>query len=163
LEAVAGDCKVGEGDGQKWRRKGSRSPRGIQLSESSHSPVAKPDAEGQIDRHIRALDSALSAQEASILLGLRPSTLPSTAVENGLENGDTGALADIEEGTMGTGGGGARRKGRGARGRGRGRGGARGGGRVGETAAPAIAEAVIEPQEFADVDPYVYFLSSEPG
>jgi len=115
-------------------------------------------AKYQIDRHIRALDSALSAQEASILLGLRPSTLPSTAVENGLDNGETGALADIEEGTMGTGGGGARRKGRGARGRGRGRGGARGGGRVGEAPAPVPAEAIIVPPEFADADPYVYCL-----
>jgi hypothetical protein len=60
---------------------------------------------------------------------------------------------------MGTGGGGARRKGRGARGRGRGRGGARGGGRVGEVPAPAIAEAVIVPPEFADADPYVYSVS----
>jgi hypothetical protein len=147
---------------QEWRGEGGSSPRGIQLSESSIHPFStRINAEGQIDRHIRALDSALSAQEASILLGLRPSTLPSTAVENGLENGETGALADIEEGTMGTGGGGARRKGRGARGRGRGRGGARGGGRVGEAPAPAIAEAVIVPPEFADADPYVYYLLAE--
>lgn len=118
------------------------------------------DTKSQIDRHIRALDSALSAQEASILLGLRPSTLPSTAVENGLENGDTGALADIEEGTMGTGGGGARRKGRGARGRGRGRGGATGCGRTGEvTATPA--QAFIVPPELADADPYVPYRSAE--
>ncbi|WVQ95037.1 hypothetical protein IAU59_002129 [Kwoniella sp. CBS 9459] len=37
-----------------------------------------------IDRHIRALDSALTAQEASILLGLRPSTLPSANVDDSL-------------------------------------------------------------------------------
>ncbi|WVQ80192.1 hypothetical protein IAT38_002297 [Cryptococcus sp. DSM 104549] len=38
-----------------------------------------------IDRHIRALDSALTAQEASILLGLRPSTLPSNLIDEALE------------------------------------------------------------------------------
>lgn len=97
----------------------------------------------------------MSAQEASILLGLRPSTLPSTAVEHGLENGDTGALADLDEGTIGTGGGGARRKGRAARGRGRGRGGARGGGRDGDAAAGAPLDTVVVPAEFADADPYV--------
>ena len=129
----------------------------------AHPFQIRINAKCQIDRHIRALDSALSAQEASILLGLRPSTLPSTAVENGLDNGETGALADIEEGAMGTGGGGARRKGRGARGRGRGRGGARGGGRVGEAPASAAVEAVIVPPEFADADPYVYPLSHEFG
>ncbi|WVR09526.1 hypothetical protein IAU60_006594 [Kwoniella sp. DSM 27419] len=46
-----------------------------------------------IDRHIRALDSALTAQEASILLGLRPETLPSANVDESLNMaGDTGAL-----------------------------------------------------------------------
>lgn len=80
-----------------------------------------------------------------------------------MENGDTGALADIEEGAMGTGGGGVRRKGRGARGRPRGRGGARGGGRVDEAPVTAAAEAFIVPPEFADADPYVYHWSLEPS
>ncbi|WWD19131.1 hypothetical protein CI109_103589 [Kwoniella shandongensis] len=72
-----------------------------------------------IDRHIRALDSALTAQEASILLGLRPSTLPSSNVDSTLNLvGDTGVLpsganegeGDDEEVTIGVGGGGPRKK-----------------------------------------------------
>ncbi|WVQ68356.1 uncharacterized protein L199_006563 [Kwoniella botswanensis] len=48
-----------------------------------------------IDRHIRALDSALTAQEASILLGLRTSTLPSNNVDGALNlPGDTNANAN---------------------------------------------------------------------
>ncbi|WWD02292.1 hypothetical protein V865_000331 [Kwoniella europaea PYCC6329] len=71
-----------------------------------------------IDRHIRALDSALTAQEASILLGLRTSTLPSNNVDGALNlAGDTNANANAlpdpkvedEEGmVLGLGGGGAR-------------------------------------------------------
>ncbi|OCF57536.1 hypothetical protein L486_04994 [Kwoniella mangroviensis CBS 10435] len=49
-----------------------------------------------IDRHIRALDSALTAQEASILLGLRTSTLPSNNVDGALNlAGDTNANANV--------------------------------------------------------------------
>ncbi|KAK4685121.1 hypothetical protein P7C73_g5037, partial [Tremellales sp. Uapishka_1] len=44
-------------------------------------------AYNSIDRHIRALDSALSAHETSLLLGLRPATLPSTTIENALDPG----------------------------------------------------------------------------
>lgn len=74
----------------------------------------------QIDRHIRALDSALSTQEASILLGLRVDTNPSTAVDESLNlPTDENAVPVEEEGDViiGLGGGGARRK----KGRGRGR------------------------------------------
>ncbi|OCF31556.1 hypothetical protein I316_06755 [Kwoniella heveanensis BCC8398] len=83
-----------------------------------------------IDRHIRALDSALTAQEASILLGLRPSTLPSANVDDALNlAGDLANAANLdlrgalsksaqpglnaeegdEEMVLGLGGGGARR------------------------------------------------------
>ncbi|KAK8854724.1 hypothetical protein IAR55_003463 [Kwoniella newhampshirensis] len=74
-----------------------------------------------IDRHIRALDSALTAQEASILLGLRPSTLPSSNVNSSLNLvGDTGGLPDAApqpegdeaEVTIGVGGGGGSRRGK---------------------------------------------------
>ncbi|KAL0247204.1 hypothetical protein I308_104239 [Cryptococcus tetragattii IND107] len=87
-----------------------------------------------VDRHIRALDSALTAQEASILLGLRPSTLPSNAVDEALDQeggtGKTGTgqvldgrsrgqgIGDVvgegEDGevTLGMGGGGSRKKGK---------------------------------------------------
>ena len=68
----------------------------------------------QIDRHIRALDSALSAHEASILLGLRAHTNPSSAVEPASDPVD-GAIHDQGEGEddqviIGMGGGGARKK-----------------------------------------------------
>ncbi|WWC63395.1 uncharacterized protein I303_105995 [Kwoniella dejecticola CBS 10117] len=56
-----------------------------------------------IDRHIRALDSALTAQEASILLGLRPETLPSTNAEDALNPSPTeegGDGHEAEEGEM---------------------------------------------------------------
>jgi hypothetical protein len=71
-------------------------------------------------------------------------------VENGFENGDTGALADIEDGTIGTGGGGVRRKGRAARDR------ARAGARDGKivTAALEIPAAPVPPV-IIDIDPYV--------
>ncbi|WVQ71955.1 hypothetical protein IAR50_001497 [Cryptococcus sp. DSM 104548] len=83
-----------------------------------------------IDRHIRALDSALTAQEASILLGLRPSTLPSNAIDHTLTHdggtamtglpGTSGSAAgpngivEGEEGgfSLGLGGGGTRKKGK---------------------------------------------------
>ncbi|KGB76433.2 PHD-finger protein [Cryptococcus deuterogattii R265] len=87
-----------------------------------------------VDRHIRALDSALTAQEASILLGLRPSTLPSNAVDEALDQeggtGKTGTgqvldgrsrgqgiddvVGEGEDGevTLGMGGGGSRKKGK---------------------------------------------------
>ncbi|ODN98274.1 hypothetical protein L198_03517 [Cryptococcus wingfieldii CBS 7118] len=89
-----------------------------------------------IDRHIRALDSALTAQEAAILLGLRPSTLPSNAIDHTLAHdggsaktglpGDSGpgvgsgtfagasGLAEGDEGeiSLGLGGGGTRKKGK---------------------------------------------------
>ncbi|AFR96550.2 PHD-finger protein [Cryptococcus neoformans C23] len=87
-----------------------------------------------VDRHIRALDSALTAQEASILLGLRPSTLPSNAIDEALDvEGGTGkvgigqlvdersrgqgtgdVVGEGEEGevTLGMGGGGSRKKGK---------------------------------------------------
>ncbi|ODN83485.1 hypothetical protein L202_01621 [Cryptococcus amylolentus CBS 6039] len=89
-----------------------------------------------IDRHIRALDSALTAQEASILLGLRPSTLPSNAIDHTLAHdggsaktglpGGSGpgvgsgtfagvdGLAEGDEGeiSLGLGGGGTRKKGK---------------------------------------------------
>nr|XP_019044785.1 hypothetical protein I302_06698 [Kwoniella bestiolae CBS 10118]OCF23715.1 hypothetical protein I302_06698 [Kwoniella bestiolae CBS 10118] len=52
-----------------------------------------------IDRHIRALDSALTAQEAAILLGLRTSTLPSTNVDDALNlAGDSGTLPNTADG-----------------------------------------------------------------
>ena len=68
----------------------------------------------QIDRHIRALDSALSSHEASILLGLRAHTNPSSAVEPASDPVD-GAIPGQMEGEddeviIGMGGGGARKK-----------------------------------------------------
>ncbi|ORX38443.1 hypothetical protein BD324DRAFT_620889 [Kockovaella imperatae] len=66
-----------------------------------------------IDRHIRALDSALSAHEASILLGLRPDTNPSAAVEPGmvlLDGIGKNPGEDREQVTIGMGGGTARKK-----------------------------------------------------
>lgn len=74
----------------------------------------------QIDRHIRALDSALSTQEASILLGLRVHTNPSTAVDESLNlPADENAVPVEEAGEViiGLGGGGGRKK----KGRSRGR------------------------------------------
>lgn len=67
----------------------------------------------QVDRHIRALDSALSAHEVSMVLGLRVDTNPSTAVDNPLNlSGDPGAIHEDENGevTIGLGGGGRRGK-----------------------------------------------------
>lgn len=107
---------------------------------------------GQIDRHIRALDSALSTQEASILLGLRPNTEPSALVEDPNYGGGLGK-EDDQEIVIGLGGGGPRRKGRTVRGRARGRG--RGGssrpveGHV--EALPAVE--LGEPLVFPDEDP----------
>ena len=69
----------------------------------------------QIDRHIRALDSALSSQEASILLGLRPDTAPSAAVDTSLNlAGDQAAITQNADGetTLGLGGGGGRKRGK---------------------------------------------------
>ncbi|WVO14406.1 hypothetical protein L204_102039 [Cryptococcus depauperatus] len=79
-----------------------------------------------IDRHIRALDSALTVQEASILLGLRPSTLPSNAIDAALDNDEMlGSGGAKDKGSDGEGveriideelglstGGGSRRKGK---------------------------------------------------
>lgn len=81
---------------------------------------------GQIDRHIRALDSALSTQEASILLGLRPNTAPSALVGDDLNLvADTGAVGGEGDLEIGVGGGGPKRKGRASRGgKRKGRGGA---------------------------------------
>ena len=65
----------------------------------------------QIDRHIRALDSALSAHEASILLGLRADTNPSAAVEPGEQiDAAPDVAADQEQVTIGMGGGGSRKR-----------------------------------------------------
>lgn len=77
-------------------------------------------------------------------------------MENGLENGDTGALADNEDGTIGTGGGGVRRKGRAARGR------ARAGARAGKVPPPVeeIPAAPVPPVVI-DADPYVLLLAYE--
>jgi hypothetical protein len=65
-------------------------------------------------------------------------------------------LADIEDGTIGTGGGGVRRKGRAARGR------ARAGARAGQ-AVPAAVEMPAAPVApvIIDVDPYDPFLTAE--
>nr|XP_019011557.1 uncharacterized protein I206_03657 [Kwoniella pini CBS 10737]OCF50338.1 hypothetical protein I206_03657 [Kwoniella pini CBS 10737] len=96
-----------------------------------------------IDRHIRALDSALTAQEASILLGLRPSTLPSTNAEDALNlAGDLHAAPQFEEEEMniGLGGGRSRKKGK---------------NRKGRKGAPIVEEQVVPP----DVD---FVSSNEP-
>ncbi|ORY35722.1 hypothetical protein BCR39DRAFT_511740 [Naematelia encephala] len=59
-----------------------------------------------IDRHIRALDQALDAQEASIVLGLRPSTMPSHSVDPDQEDvaQETEQVQDEGEVTIGLGG-----------------------------------------------------------
>ncbi|RXK42421.1 hypothetical protein M231_00411 [Tremella mesenterica] len=70
-------------------------------------------AYNSVDRHIRALDSALSAQEASMILGLRADTLPSAAVEGTPEPQPTLSAEEGGELVLGIGGGRKRKKGRG--------------------------------------------------
>lgn len=106
-------------------------------------------AYNQIDRHIRALDSALSAQETSLILGLRPDTLPSSGVDQSMNlAGDMSGLPDgDDEGGMvlgigGGAGGGRKKKGK--------------KGRKTEEVVPAVQP--VEGLELLDnevVDPYV--------
>ncbi len=57
----------------------------------------------QVDRHIRAIDLALQSQETNMIMGVRPDTQPSMAVENGiLGKGDHAVSGDA----LGLGGGG---------------------------------------------------------
>jgi hypothetical protein len=72
----------------------SHNPRPLSSTRSSQGDL-RADTAVQIDRHIRALDSALSAEETSLLLGLRPSTLPSNQVEGDIN--DQIAPDDVHE------------------------------------------------------------------
>ncbi|WWC71479.1 uncharacterized protein I206_105437 [Kwoniella pini CBS 10737] len=104
-----------------------------------------------IDRHIRALDSALTAQEASILLGLRPSTLPSTNAEDALNlAGDLHAAPQFEEEEMniGLGGGRSRKKGK---------------NRKGRKGAPIVEEQVVPPDVGVGLGHGVEGISADPN
>jgi hypothetical protein len=75
----------------------------------------------QVDRHIRAIDSALESQQTNLVMGVRPDTHPSTVIgehDGGLAKSNHAISGDIlgstEEGevVIGLGGGGGRKKGR---------------------------------------------------
>lgn len=112
-------------------------------------------ADIQIDRHIRALDSALSAQETSLILGLRPDTLPSAGVDQTLNlPGDTSGIshaagAGDDEGAMVLGlGGGGGTGGRGDKRR-------KKKGKKVEAVPEVPVEVPVVVPEFEDADPYV--------
>lgn len=65
-------------------------------------------AYNSIDRHIRALDSALEAHESAIILGMRADTMPSSAV--GALQGGGEAVLEPDEGAIGLEGGPRNRK-----------------------------------------------------
>lgn len=114
----------------------------------------------QIDRHIRALDSALSAQETSLILGLRTDTLPSAGVDQTLGlAGDTSGIPQADD---------AEEEGGMVLGLGGGAGGNRGNRRKdnrGKKRAVTEEEIVAEiplgaDPEMENINPYVYWTGS---